>query len=146
MKIRTAIPPVDCSNQPSLVPGAHRLSGCRRCPFFLPDGDLIFRAIEDGSNYLYRMKSDGTGRRKITSERILDIASVSPDGRWIVAASPNSDEEHLASWKAFSCGWGRIGAVVRRQILRTQLGYDWKICLPFLPAIWFRQLCAAGDA
>jgi serine/threonine protein kinase/Tol biopolymer transport system component len=57
-------------------------------PFFLPNGDLLFRAIEGGSSYLYRMKTDGTGRRKITSERILDIASVSPDGRWVVAGRP----------------------------------------------------------
>ena len=33
-------------------------------PYFLPDGELIFRAIEGGSNFLYRMKADGTGRRK----------------------------------------------------------------------------------
>jgi eukaryotic-like serine/threonine-protein kinase len=75
-------------------------------PFFLPDGDLIFRAIEGGSSFIYRMKTDGTDRRKITSERILDIASVSPDGRWVVAGSPNSDEEHPASMKAFPVDGG----------------------------------------
>ena len=75
-------------------------------PFFLPDGDLIFRAIEGGSNYLYRMKPDGTGRRKITSERILDISAVSPDGRWVAAGSPNSDEEHPAGMKAFPVDGG----------------------------------------
>jgi hypothetical protein len=52
------------------------------------------------------MKTDGTGRRKITSERILDIASVSPDGRWVVAGSSNSDEEHPASMKAFPVDGG----------------------------------------
>jgi hypothetical protein len=75
-------------------------------PFFLPDGDLIFRAIEGGSSFLYRMKTDGTSRRKITPERILDIASVSTDGRWIAAGSPNSDEEHTASMKAFPVDGG----------------------------------------
>jgi hypothetical protein len=75
-------------------------------PFFLPNGDLIFRAIEGGSSFLYRMKTDGTDRRKITSERILDIASVSPDGRWVVAGSPNSDEEHQAIMKAFPVDGG----------------------------------------
>jgi Tol biopolymer transport system component len=75
-------------------------------PFFLPDGDLIFRAIEGGSSYVYRMKTDGTGRHKITPERILDIASVSPDGRWVVAGSANSDEEHPASMKAFPVDGG----------------------------------------
>jgi len=75
-------------------------------PFFLPNGDLIFRAIEGGSSFLYRMKTDGTDRRKITPERILDIAAVSPDGRWVAAGSPNSDEEHPASMKAFPVDGG----------------------------------------
>jgi serine/threonine protein kinase len=71
-------------------------------PFFLPDGDLVFRAVESGSNYLYRMKSDGSGRRKITSERMFDVLAVSPDGRWIVAASPGPDQEHTVATRAFS--------------------------------------------
>ncbi len=75
-------------------------------PFFLPDGDLMFRAIEGGSSFIYRMKTDGSGRRKIIPGRILDIASVSPDGRWIIAASPNIDEEHTASMKAFPVDGG----------------------------------------
>ena len=25
-------------------------------PFFFPDGDLVFRAVENGSNFIYRMK------------------------------------------------------------------------------------------
>jgi eukaryotic-like serine/threonine-protein kinase len=75
-------------------------------PFFLPNGDLLFRAIEGGSSFLYRMKTDGTDRRKITSERILDIAAVSPDGRWVIAGSPNSDEEYPASMKAFPVDGG----------------------------------------
>jgi eukaryotic-like serine/threonine-protein kinase len=63
-------------------------------PLFLPDGDLLFRAIEGGSNFIYRMKADGTGRSKISPKRILDLLSVSSDGRWAVAAAPSSDEDH----------------------------------------------------
>ena len=74
--------------------------------FFLPDGDLIFRAVEGGSNFLYRMKPDGTNRRKITSERILDIESVSPDGRWVIAGAPNADEENTAAARAFAVDGG----------------------------------------
>ena len=40
-------------------------------PFFLPNGELVFRAIEGGSNFLYRMKGDGSDRRKIIPGRIL---------------------------------------------------------------------------
>jgi eukaryotic-like serine/threonine-protein kinase len=63
-------------------------------PFFLPDGDLLFRAIEGGSNFIYRMKGDGTGRSKISPQRVLDLLSVSPDGRWAVAAVPSSGEDY----------------------------------------------------
>jgi eukaryotic-like serine/threonine-protein kinase len=70
-------------------------------PFFLPNGDLIFRAIEGGSNFLYRMKTDGTGRRKIASE-IWDVTSVSPDGRWVIAGSGGSDKEQAPGIKAFA--------------------------------------------
>jgi eukaryotic-like serine/threonine-protein kinase len=71
-------------------------------PFFLPDGDLVFRAAEGGTNYLYRMKSDGSGRRKLTPERVLDAVTVSPDGHWIVAASPNPDQEHPVAIRALA--------------------------------------------
>jgi eukaryotic-like serine/threonine-protein kinase len=96
------IAPASRRSSPVRIPSA----AIEDVPFFLPNGDLIFRAIEGGSSFLYRMKTDGTGRRKITSERILDIASVSPDGRWVVAGSPNSDEEHTASMKAFPVDGG----------------------------------------
>ena len=71
-------------------------------PFFLPDGDLVFRAIEGDSNFLYRMKADGTDRRKISPQRVLDAAAISPDGRWFVAGAPRADQEHTAQLTAFA--------------------------------------------
>jgi len=71
-------------------------------PFFLPDGDLVFRAIEGNSNFLYRMKADGTDRRKISSQRVIDAVAVSPDGHWFVAAAPRPDEEYTAQVIAFA--------------------------------------------
>jgi serine/threonine protein kinase len=76
-------------------------------PFFLPNGDLVFRAIEGGSNFLYRMKADGTGRRKVTSEHIVDIKSVSPDGRWVLAGGLGSDDDPRKGVKAFAPDGGR---------------------------------------
>ncbi|MGB2900760.1 MAG: protein kinase [Candidatus Acidiferrum sp.] len=77
-------------------------------PHFLPEGDLVFRAIEGSSNFIYRMKGDGTGRRKITTERILDAVAVSPDGRWIVASLPNPDQEHTIAIKAFEMDGNKV--------------------------------------
>jgi serine/threonine protein kinase len=72
-------------------------------PFFLPDGDLVFRAVEGGANFLYRMKTDGSARQKISGERILDINNVSPDGRWVVVGASGSEEEDRKSdIKAFA--------------------------------------------
>jgi serine/threonine protein kinase/Tol biopolymer transport system component len=84
-------------------PPVHISSGAvEDSPFFLPDGQLVFRSIEGGSSFLYRMKPDGTGRNKVTPQRILDLISVSPDGRWVVATQPNSDEEKMTLTKAFA--------------------------------------------
>ncbi len=71
-------------------------------PFFLPDGDLIFRAIESGSNFLYRMRVDGSGRQKISPQRIFDLKAVSPDGRWVIASTPIAGEEQTAEAAAFA--------------------------------------------
>jgi len=40
-------------------------------PRFLPDGDLLFRSVEGGIDFLYRMRIDGTQRQKIIPERIF---------------------------------------------------------------------------
>jgi serine/threonine protein kinase len=90
-------------------------------PHFLTDGDIIFRAIEGGSNFLYRMKADGTGRSKITSEPILDVSAVSPDDRWVVALSTGSDEEHTVGRTAFAMDGS---AVVPLCLLYCEFNWD----------------------
>jgi hypothetical protein len=75
-------------------------------PFFLPDGDLVFRAVEGGANFIYRMKDDGSERRKITPDRILDAFAVSPDGRWFVALAPVLNQHELVAAKAFAVDGG----------------------------------------
>jgi hypothetical protein len=79
---------------------------------------------EGGSNFLYRMKTDGTRRRKIAPDRILDIVAVSPDGRWAVAGPPDPNEVHTASVKAFPVDGGPLvlGHVfVRRHLVKSSL-------------------------
>ena len=76
-------------------------------PFFLPDGDLIYRANRGGKNYLYSRKQDGTGEKKIIDEPILDVSTLSPNGKWIVAArSDDKDEEHPYQVLAYPIGEG----------------------------------------
>ena len=84
------IAPTDRRSTPRLIES--NASG--DCPYFLPDGDVIFRAVEGGSNFLYRMKRDGTERRKISGRAIFDPYGVSADGRWILAQTRGPDAEH----------------------------------------------------
>ena len=76
-------------------------------PFFLPDGDLIYRASRGGKNYLYTKKADGTGEKKVMEEPILDVETVSPDGKWaIVALNDSKDEDHPYQTLVYPTGEG----------------------------------------
>ncbi len=75
-------------------------------PSFLPDGDILFRAQEGGSNFAYRMKSDGSDRHKVSGQRILDPPWVSPDGKWMVATVPGPDPDHMVVTKAYPIDGG----------------------------------------
>jgi hypothetical protein len=71
-------------------------------PHFLPDGDIVFRTVENGANAIYRMKPDGSQRRRLVAPRILDLIAVSPNGEWILAAVPNADEKYTDNTVAFA--------------------------------------------
>jgi len=71
-------------------------------PYYLPGGDLLFRAIEGGSSFLYRMNADGSNRRKISPDRILDLIAGSPDGRWAIVQMPSPGEEHTTATRAMA--------------------------------------------
>jgi eukaryotic-like serine/threonine-protein kinase len=92
------IAPTSRRSSPVHIPSA----AVEDSPLFLPNGDLLFRAIEGGSSFLYRMKNDGTERRKVIPERIIDVEAVSPDGRWVIAGEPIPGEEHTTITKAFA--------------------------------------------
>jgi serine/threonine protein kinase len=125
-------------------------------PSFLPDGDLLFRAIEGGSSYLDRMHPDGTGRHKIIPGRVLDIDSVSPDGRWIVATLPKADEEHMTQTQVIavdgstainlcdsycSLSWDATG---KNTFFVYSSMFQGSYVLPVIPGLGLPRLPAAG--
>jgi Tol biopolymer transport system component len=57
-------------------------------PAFDASGNIYFRAAEGGQNFVYRMKPDGSDRRKLLPVPILEFQAVSPDGRWVTVAKP----------------------------------------------------------
>ena len=53
------------------------------------------RASEGRKNYIYTRQPDGSGRKKLFEEAILDLTAVSPDGRWIVVfQKDDADKDH----------------------------------------------------
>jgi eukaryotic-like serine/threonine-protein kinase len=67
-------------------------------PRLLPDGDLIYRSIENGKNYLCVQKLDGSAKRKLVDTPIIELHQVSPDGRWTAVIQRNDqDPDHSLS-------------------------------------------------
>ena len=70
-------------------------------PVFGLGGNIFYRAAEGGSNFIYRVKEDGTGYQKVWPDPILDFFSVSPDGEWLIAGAPVSSEGISAALFAY---------------------------------------------
>ncbi|HEY1732104.1 MAG TPA: protein kinase [Terriglobales bacterium] len=75
-------------------------------PFFLSDGDIVIRTGEGKKNFLYRMKTDGSGRQKIAEDSVFDLLSVSPDGRWVIATSAPADPKEAFATRAIPVDGG----------------------------------------
>ncbi|MBI3693353.1 MAG: protein kinase [Acidobacteria bacterium] len=69
-------------------------------PYFGSGGELWFRAAEGSSNFVYAVKEDGSGRRKLFPEPILEIQTVSPNWQWVVAWSALTGEEATSAMLA----------------------------------------------
>ena len=75
---------------------------------FLPNGDLIYRASEGGNNYVYTRQQDGSGKKKLLDQAILDLTALSPDGRWImVLEKDDADKDYPYRTVAYPNGGGR---------------------------------------
>src|SRR5207237_4234601 len=45
-------------------------------------------ASEGTGKYLFEIREDGTGLRKVTKEQIIELRAVSPDGHWVSGWRP----------------------------------------------------------
>jgi Tol biopolymer transport system component len=95
-------------------------------PWFLPNGDLIYRASEGGKNYIYTRKQDGSGRNKLLEEPILELGAVSPDGRWLMVwQKEDKDKDHPYRVRAYPNGGG-TPVVVCRSMCQVAWSVDGK--------------------
>ena len=63
----------------------------------LPDGDVLFRAIEGQTNFVERMHADGSGRRKVSPLPIFDLLTMSPHAKWAIVQARGAGDESPAS-------------------------------------------------
>jgi Tol biopolymer transport system component/tRNA A-37 threonylcarbamoyl transferase component Bud32 len=94
--------PLDHRSSPRLLASATGQDSA----WFLPDGDLVVRSIEGSQNFLYRISPDGTRRQKLIADPILDLTTVSPDGRWALVTSKDGNAEHPAVLAALPLAGG----------------------------------------
>ena len=78
-KPRLWVARLDRSASPAQIPNVEG-----RSPLFGPSGDIFFHHVEGTSTFVYRVQPNGTGLQKALAEPVLNMQSVSPDGRWIV--------------------------------------------------------------
>jgi len=97
------------------------------------NGNIYFRAAEGGSNFLYRMKEDGSDRVKALPSSILEFQSVSPDGRWAVVGTASSQhrDSPFANLAAFPLG-GTTPVIICREHCEGTWGDQGKIFAVFL--------------
>jgi Tol biopolymer transport system component len=75
-------------------------------PIYGSGGKVFFQTAESGSNFIYRMKEDGTGREKIVPTPVVQIQSISPDGAWVTAQAAVSGEDTPRGVIAYSTRGG----------------------------------------
>ncbi len=77
--------PIDRSSSPVKVGKAGGL-----WPHFGAPGRILFQQTEGNSNYLEQMNLDGSNRSKVVPYPIIEIESVSPARRWVIAVVPST--------------------------------------------------------
>ena len=76
---------VDRSSPPHRIPNADGAY-----PFFGPDGEIYFRALD---SFVYRIQKDGSGKQRMLEHPVAELVGVSPDGKWLVVWSVDPDAE-----------------------------------------------------
>ncbi len=65
-------------------------------PAFDANHNLYFRSAQGNSNFLYRMKEDGSARERLLPDPIFEFQGVSPDGQWVTVRVAGTQE---APWE-----------------------------------------------
>jgi eukaryotic-like serine/threonine-protein kinase len=88
-KTSLSIAPLDLHGPPRILES----SRAEDAPYFLPNGDLIYRCSEGRMNFVCTRNPDAGEERKAMETPILELNAVSADGKWIVMSLDNKGRE-----------------------------------------------------
>jgi len=67
-------------------------------PAFGANDQIFFRAAEAGARFLFGIREDGTGRRKLSEGGVIIVPAVSPDGQWVTATIGSRQSNQLTAY------------------------------------------------
>jgi eukaryotic-like serine/threonine-protein kinase len=70
--------PLDRRSPPRQIGSAEAMQA-----LFGPPGVIFFVASEGTSKYLFEVREDGTGLRRVRKDQMIELQAVSPDGQWV---------------------------------------------------------------
>jgi Tol biopolymer transport system component len=85
-KPHLAIAPLNRQSPPREIPNAEGDN-----PVFGSKGEIYFRRLEATSSFVWGIRPDGTGLRKLTEQPISGVDGVSPDQQWVTVHAPHHD-------------------------------------------------------
>jgi DNA-binding winged helix-turn-helix (wHTH) protein/Tol biopolymer transport system component len=83
--------PIDRSSPPKRLGASGETT-----PRFGPKGKILYRVTEGNANFLEQMNQDGTGRSRVVPYPIIDIQSISPGKKWLMAMLPYPDGKRVS--------------------------------------------------
>jgi Tol biopolymer transport system component len=88
--------PLDHNSPPRLITrGGDEVS-------FGAEGEILFRQLGGTSNFLARIKRDGSQLERVMNDPIAEKLSVSPSGEWVVVAAPGREQTDAPGMVALS--------------------------------------------
>lgn len=74
---------LDGSSPPRMI-----ASTGERAPLFGPDEQVVFQFTDGKSNYIGKIRKDGSNRSKVVPYPVFSLDTISPDRHWVVADVP----------------------------------------------------------
>ena len=111
-RARFWLAPLDGSSRPHQIPdieGARRGRGREsgRHAFFGPGNEIYFIRLEGPYGFVFQIRPDGTGLRKVMEQPALSLGGVTPDGKWIEAWSPLPGAQYGSAVQLFPLAGGK---------------------------------------